>query len=245
MEIDIFTVSNVNKKYGDKEVVNIPFLNIEKGKIYAILGPNGSGKSTLLRILNLLERPSSGDISFLGYPLAIDNGNRLEQQRQMVMVMQKTVMFSATVLANVMYGLKWRGLSHSEARVKAMEALCWVGMEDFVYRQARTLSGGEAQRVALARAIVLRPEVIFLDEPTASLDPNSVMQIEDLIGRINREMGTTMIIVTHNLFQARRLSHQCVFLYQGQLVEKGATEELFTSGTDPRTRQFVSGELIY
>jgi len=242
---EIFTINNVVKQYGDKEILNIKSLNIKEGKIYAVLGPNGSGKSTLLRILNLLESPSAGEIRFLGQLLSFEKGLMLKQQRQMVMVTQRTVMFSTTVLANVMYGLKWRKLGQVQARERALEALRLVGMEEMAQRHARTLSGGEAQRVALARAIVLKPRVIMLDEPTANVDPNSVVIIEDLIRRVNRDLGTTVIIVTHNLFQARRISNEIIFLNQGQLIEQGETENIFTSAADSRTRQFMAGEMVY
>jgi len=245
MGTEIFTINNVVKRYGDKEILNIKSLNIKEGKIYTVLGPNGSGKSTLLRILNLLDSPSAGEIRFLGQLLSFEKGLMLEQQRQMVLVTQRTVMFSTTVLANVMYGLKWRKLGRAQAREKAMEALRWVGMEEIAQRHACTLSGGEAQRVALARAIVLRPRVIMLDEPTVSMDPHSVALIEELIRRVNRDLGLTIIIVTHNLFQARRLSDDSIFLYEGHLIEQGITEKMFTGAADSRTRQFVAGEIVY
>ena len=245
MGTDLFTLREVSKRYGSREVLNIPLLNIEQGKIHAVLGPNGSGKSTLLRILNRLEYPSSGEITFLGQPLLNENGSNTVLRRQMAMVLQKTVMFSTTVLANVMYGLEWRKTDRMQARRKALEALEWVGMHEIANRQARILSGGEAQRVALARAIVLQPLVIFMDEPTASMDPNSVMVIEDLIRRVNREFGITIIVVTHNLFQASRISNESLFLFQGNLIEKGPTEKIFTCAADSRTRQFVAGEMIY
>lgn len=244
MSNKIFTLHNVIKKYGNTEILNIPNLSFEEGKIYALLGPNGAGKSTLLRILNLLDEPTFGEIKFMDKPISIDRKARLLLQREMVMVLQRTVLFSTSVLANVMYGLNIRKIPRKEAIERALKALELVGMKEFANHSANTLSGGEAQRVALARAIVLEPKVILLDEPTANLDPNSVLLIEELIRHINRQWGTTIIIITHNLFQAKRISHESVLLYQGRIIENGLTENLFANPANPKTKEFIEFEGI-
>lgn len=241
----IFTLHNIIKRYGNKETLNIDHLEISKGLVYAILGPNGSGKSTLLRIMNLLEEPTSGEMYFNQNLIPKEKRKRLILQRDMVMVLQKTIMFSTTVLANVMYGLKVRGFNTKEAKDRAMEALELVGMSDFAHEAANILSGGEAQRVAIARAIVLKPSIILLDEPTANLDPNSVLVIEEIIKKINSEWGTTIVIITHNLFQAKRISNQCLLLNHGKIVEIGTTEDIFNNPINPWTQKFIAGELIY
>jgi tungstate transport system ATP-binding protein len=241
----IFTLHNLTKRYGNKETLNISKLEINKGQIYSILGPNGAGKSTLLRIMNLLEESTSGEMYFNQSLIPKEKSKRLLLQREMVMVLQKTIMFSNTVIGNVMYGLKVRGINAKDAKKRALEVLDMVGMKEFADQPANTLSGGEAQRVAIARAIVLKPKVIFLDEPTANLDPNSVLVIEELIKKINADWGTTIVIITHNLYQARRISHKAIILNHGSIVEIGTTEEIFTKPTNPWTQKFIAGELVY
>ena len=126
-----------------------------------------------------------------------------------------------------------------------MEALERVGLADFAEVSVRTLSGGEGQRVALARAMVIEPEVLLLDEPTANLDPYNAALIERIVGDYNRERGTTIVLVTHNVFQARRLAHRAALLLEGRIVEVGETHRFFESPQDPRTSAFVRGEMIY
>jgi tungstate transport system ATP-binding protein len=147
------------------------------------------------------------------------------------------------VVANVKYGLRLHGRRGSAQRIEA--ALVQVGLQHLARQHARTLSGGEAQRVALARAIVLQPDVLLLDEPTANLDPYNVGLIEQITGSLNREQGTTMVLVTHNVFQARRLAHRIALLLEGQVIEVSDTETFFESPRDPRTRAFVRGEMVY
>jgi tungstate transport system ATP-binding protein len=143
----------------------------------------------------------------------------------------------------VSYGLRLRGQRNSAHRVET--ALDQVGLNAMARQPARTLSGGEAQRVALARAMVLQPDVLLLDEPTANLDPYNVGLIEDIAGRLNRERGTTLILVTHNVFQAKRLAHRVALLLEGQIVEITGVDTFFESPRDPRTAAFVRGEMVY
>jgi len=199
----------------------------------------------LLRILNLLERPSDGIIYFYGSQVKNNGKFLLDLRRKMTMVFQRPMLFSMPVLDNVAYGLTARGVGKKAARQEAARALAEVGLEEFAWRNARSLSGGEAQRVALARATVLKPEVLLLDEPTSNLDPANVALIEKITGELNREYGTTVIMVTHNIFQARRLAREVLFLYKGELLEKGPTESVFNDPKDERTRAFISGEMVY
>jgi tungstate transport system ATP-binding protein len=190
----------------------------------AILGPNGAGKSSLLRLMHGLLRPSGGRVV---WPLPLSQG----------MVFQRPVMLRATVLANIEYGLALRGLPTARARA----ALARVGLPELVHRQARKLSGGEQQRVALARAWALDPQVLFLDEPTASLDPASSREVERIIGEI-AAAGTKIVMTTHNLGQARRLAEEIVFLDAGCVVEQTPVDEFFRQPRTEAARAFISDE---
>lgn len=238
----VYRLKNLVKSYGEKEVCRIEELDISPGEILGVMGPSGAGKSTLLRLLNFLETPTLGTITFKGHPCS--NGNvPLALRRRVTMVFQEPVLLSTTVEANIAYGLRIRGEKGVGRRVA--EILERVGLSHLSKAQARTLSGGEAQRVALGRALVLTPEVLLLDEPTANLDPYNVALLEGLIATINREWGTTIVLVTHNVFQARRLSHRVLFLLEGQVVETGETGQLFSHPRDRRTAAFIEGEMVY
>jgi tungstate transport system ATP-binding protein len=233
---------NLSKEYRGKRVLDIDLLQIREGTITAVIGPSGSGKSTLLRILNLLEKPSRGKIIYDGKETG--KFKRWDLQRRMVLVEQKPLMFNASVRDNVSYGLKVRGLGKKEIRKKVSDALHRVSLENFAKKNALSLSGGEAQRIALARAMVVNPEVLLLDEPTANLDPYNVSMMEDLIRYING-LGVTIVIVTHNMFQAKRISHDLAFLSEGKLIEFGTTGDVFAKPRDHRTAAFIAGEMVY
>jgi tungstate transport system ATP-binding protein len=237
-------VEELTKCYGVREVLRIDRLSLSEGQIHGVMGPSGAGKSTLLRLLNLLDEPTAGRILYRGRDTARYRP-RLELRRRMAMVFQKPVLFDETVFENVAYGLRLRGLPGREIRKKVAENLRAVGLEHLAKERARTLSGGEAQRVALARALVLEPDVLLLDEPTSNLDPQNVALLEELIRSASSRMGTTVILVTHNVFQARRLADRVVFLYEGRVVEEGAAAEVFSSPRDERTRAFVHGDMVY
>lgn len=242
----LFEIISLVKKFKQKEVLHIDRLSLEPGKIYGIMGPSGAGKSTLLRILNLLCPPTEGKIFFRNRDLyALQPKEKLTMQRQMAMVFQKPVLFNTTVRENVAYGLKIRGAKPGEIKKKVDMALDWVGLNHLAERNALSLSGGESQRVALARAIVLDIDVLLLDEPTANLDPGNITIIEELIKRLHRERKLTVIMVTHNIFQAQRIAREVIFFHDGQLVEKAPVEKIFSSPKDKRTLQFIRGEMIY
>jgi tungstate transport system ATP-binding protein len=159
------------------------------------------------------------------------------------MVFQRPLLLDRSVWENVAYGLRLRG--QRDAHLQIQEALEEVGLARVAKQRARTLSGGEAQRVALARAIVLQPEVLLLDEPTANLDPFNVGLIETIVRRINEQHQATLVLVTHNVFQAKRLASRVAFLLEGKLIEVAETGRFFTSPSDPRTSAFVRGEMVY
>jgi tungstate transport system ATP-binding protein len=236
----IFQLKHVIKSYAGRVVLSLNGFDIMSGERLAILGPSGAGKSTLLRLLNFLEPPSAGSIV---YGAAMLNGNvPLAARREVTTVFQRPILLDTTVRANVGYGLRLRG-RHDAARVAA--ALERVGLAHLAGERARTLSGGEAQRVALARAMILEPRVLLLDEPTANLDPSNVAVIEAAVRDLHREHGTTIVMVTHNLFQARRVSDRSALLLAGRLVEIAPTEQFFAAPRDPATAAFVFGEMVY
>lgn len=239
----LLRVENLSKKY-DTEVLRVDGLSVEKGKVYGIIGPSGAGKSTFLRIVNLLEPPTTGAIAFNGCSVS-NSKDVFTAQREMTLMFQKPVLFRTSVFENVAYGLKAKKYDREKIQARVLDLLQKIGLADFARRQAISLSGGEAQRVALARALAFEPKLLLLDEPTANLDPTNIEVIENLILEMNRETGVTVIIVTHNIFQARRIAQEVIFIHEGHIVEAGPTEKIFTEPEDPRTRAFVEGRMIY
>ncbi len=237
----MYQLNQVSKTYNGRTVLSIDQLTIHKSEILTILGPSGAGKSTLLRVLNFLESPTSGEIRFMDRIWTNHLAVPLEIRRQVTTVFQRPILISRNVQENVALGLHWRKQPPSEVT----QVLAQVGLEHLAKHQAQNLSGGEAQRVALARAIVLKPAVLLLDEPTANLDPYNARIIEEIILRLNQEQNTTIVLVTHNIFQARRLGQRIVLILDGQIVEIGATEAFFNSPTDERTRNFIHGDMTY
>ena len=238
-----YRLQGVKKEYDGRSVLQIEALDINAGEIFGLVGPSGAGKSTLLRLLNFLEPPTQGSILYKEARFSAQRPVSLELRRQVTTVFQRPLLLNRTVKANVGYGLQLRGQNHLEARTKA--ALEQVRLVDLADQQARTLSGGEAQRVALARAMVLQPEVLLLDEPTANLDPFNVGLIEEIVRDLHAEQGTTIVLVTHNVFQARRLAQRVALLLEGRLIEIAPVEEFFESPSDERTAAFVNGEMVY
>lgn len=233
------------KSYGGKEVLRAENVAVSNGRITGIMGPSGAGKSTLLRIMSLLEAPSGGELSLFGSLVPVNRAERQALLRRMTIVFQKPVLFDTTVFDNIAFGLRARRLPAGEIRTRVTASLKKIGLSGQGNQKARTLSGGEAQRVALARALVIEPEILFLDEPTSNLDPANVELLEGLLHDLNRERGTTIVMVTHNLFQARRLADDLLFLCQGELVEAGPAERVFQEPADMRTKAFVEGRMIY
>ena len=239
----IYRLTAVTKAYNGNTVLNVDALEIHAGEILAIVGPSGSGKSTLLRLLNFLEIPTAGALDFFGRPASNGQAVSLAMRRLVTTVFQRPILLNRSVEANVAYGLMLRGRGLRSGLVE--ETLALVGLQSMAGQAARTLSGGEAQRVALARALVIEPRVLLLDEPTANLDPYNVGLIEEITRRRNREQGTTVVIVTHNVFQAKRVAHRVAFMLGGQIVEAAATGRFFDAPEDPRTKAFINGEMVY
>ena len=213
---------------GGVRIIEDVSLKVDAGRT-AILGPNGAGKSSLLRLMHGLLRPTAGRLI---WPSPLTQG----------MVFQRPIMLRTSVLTNVEYGLKLQGVPAALRRTRAMEALARVGLPELADRPARRLSGGEQQRVALARAWTLEPEVLFLDEPTASLDPASSREVE----RIIMEMatgGTHIVMTTHNLGQARRIAEEVIFIAEGRLVEQTPVDEFFRQPRSAAATAFIRDEV--
>lgn len=242
MSDTVYRLKNVVHGYEGRSVLEIDELEIFEGEILALVGPSGAGKSTLLRLLNFLETPLKGTIAYRDRPFDTANDMPLAHRREVTTVFQRPLLLNRSVQDNVAYGLRLRGL---DSRDQILAALEKVGLASMARQAARTLSGGEAQRVSLARATVLHPTVLLLDEPTANLDPHNVSVIEDIVRSLNEEQRTTMVLVTHNVFQARRLAHRVVFLLNGQIVEVGDKKQFFEAPRDARTAAFVRGEMVY
>jgi len=218
-------LKDLTKTYSNKIVVNDVNLQIYEGEILALLGPNGSGKSTILKILAFIESPTGGTVEFQGEKV---NYKKTEQVRlQSTLVFQKTALFSTSVYNNVAYGLKIRGVTKSVQEEEVKKALKLVRLEGFEKRPAKKLSGGEQQRVAIARALALKTKLLLLDEPTANLDPKNSGILEEVIETVNRENKVTMVMATHNMFQAEKLPHHIALMSEGKITEIGTPAEVF------------------
>jgi tungstate transport system ATP-binding protein len=237
---------NVSKKYDDKYALRNVTLKGENSKIIAVIGPSGSGKTTLLRIINMLDTPSTGIQTIDGKnPYELSKTERHEIRTKMAMVFQNPGLFQRTVAANVAYGLKIRQVPSNTVDKKVRETLKLVGLERYRDKFAPNLSAGEAQRVSFARAIVVKPQLLLLDEFTANLDHANVKLLEESVIKYHKETKATIVLATHNLFQAKRLADEIIFIFNGEIVEKAEKEEFFSNPQHPLTRSFLSGELVY
>jgi len=227
------TLQDVSYASGRQPIIGGVSLRVEAGPSTILLGANGAGKSVLMRLMHGLLAPTSGSIHW----------NEMHNvRRRQAMVFQRPVMLRRSALANVVYALELAGVPAAERVPQALAALDEVGLRHLAARPARVLSGGEQQRLALARAWALHPEVLFLDEPTANLDPGAVREIETVI-RAFDAAGTKIVMATHNLGQARRLGDEVLFLHQGRLVEQAPVELFFARPTSPEAAAFIKGEL--
>ena len=235
----------VQKSFGPKEVLRGLDAEVAAGEIFAIVGPSGVGKTTALRLIDLLDAPDGGRVLLHGTTCPVGSPEALTQRRRMAMVMQNPNVFRATAFENVAYGLWLRGVPEAEIRGRVFSGLEFVGLLDAAKDRAEKLSGGEQQRIAFARAAVVNPEILLLDEFTANLDPFNVRLLEHSILRYRRETGCTIVIVTHNLFQAKRLADRVALLLDGRFVEIAPASEFFEHPSRPETRAFLSGEMAY
>jgi len=243
-------VENVNFYYGNKQVLKNISLKIYQNKVTAIIGPSGCGKSTFIRLLNRMNDliPQSrleGKIYFDGEDIYGDDVDVVKIRRRVGMVFQKPNPFPKTIFENVGYGLEVNGIKDKKfIEKKVIESLkkaaLWEEVKDRLDDSALQLSGGQQQRLCIARCLAVEPEVILFDEPCASLDPISTRSIEDLISELKEDY--TIVIVTHNMQQAARISDFTAFLYLGELIEFDRTEKLFTVPKKKMTEEYLTGK---
>lgn len=230
--------------YDGRSVLKEVNLKINSGEVFALIGPTGAGKTTLLRLLDLLETPTSGNIHFDGVNVNSSSRRRAQMRRRMSFVQQRPFVFSMSVYDNVACGLRWRRQEHEAIRRKVDNALELVDLAEYRKRNAKTLSGGETQRVAIARALVTEPELLFLDEPTANLDPVSTAKVEEVLAYVIRERKTTIVMATHNMSQGQRLANRIGVLIGGRVVQIGSPNDIFCLPANTEVAEFVGVENI-
>jgi len=214
----LYRAAGLKKVHGTKTVLNIPVLEVEKGRIVALLGPNGAGKTTLVHILGFLDVPSDGTLLYRNRPVAWSESRLQSLRREAVVVGQHPILFTTTVYRNLEFGLKVRRVPEKERRRITEATLDLVGMKAFAKSPAHHLSGGETQRVALARALAVSPQVLLCDEPTSSVDLENRAAIIHILKRINEEQKITVIFTTHDRFEAASLAQDTFYLEHGTLT---------------------------
>lgn len=229
--------SGLSLRRGGRALLDRVDLVIEPGPLTVIMGPNGAGKSLLLRVLATLIAPDEGLVTWAGTLPDRARAPRLG------FVFQKPVMLRRSVLENVRYALKAAGVPRAERDRRAAEALAGAGLEPLAGSPARVLSGGEQQRLAIARALSTEPDVLLLDEPSANLDPAATQAIESLVRTAHRA-GTTVVFVTHDLGQARRLADEVVFIHRGRLAERTPADRFFAQPSSEAASAFIEGRLV-
>jgi tungstate transport system ATP-binding protein len=225
----LYRLSQLTKTYRNRTVLDIPFLEIEQGRIYALMGPNGAGKTTLLNILSFLDAPSSGSVHFCSHPVPFTEPALQTLRKEVVMVDQHPILFTTTVFKNLEFGLKVRQIAKSNRERMIAESLAMVGMQDFAQAPAHRLSGGETQRVALARAFAVAPKVLLCDEPTANVDEENQAIIINILRLINEQKKITIVFTTHDRTQAAALAQQTVFLNRGKITTNAPESNLYHS----------------
>ncbi|MEF2549775.1 ATP-binding cassette domain-containing protein [Aurantimonas sp. A2-1-M11] len=228
---------NLVFRAGGRTLLDVAGLTIAPGAPTLILGPNGAGKSLLLRLLHGLIAPASGRMSFNGQAI----GPRV--RRRQAMVFQRPVLLRRSVAANIDYALKVHGLARAARRERVAQLLAIGDLADRGNQPARTLSGGEQQRLAVVRAISTSPDILFMDEPTSSLDPGATQAIEILLRRV-ADAGTKIVMVTHDIGQARRLGAEIVFVHRGRITEQTPGGRFFDEPLSQPAREFLAGGLV-
>lgn len=238
-----FEIKGLKKKYPGFELI-IDSLSLYRGEIFCILGPSGAGKTTLLRLLNFLEKPDEGEVFFDEHKFTSqDYSPSLEQMRQITTVFQRPALLKDTVWGNIIYPLKIRKQKIDKDYILSIAEE--LGLSSLIKQRSSTLSGGEAQRVALARALVFHPKVLLLDEPTANLDPNNIKIIEHMVAKYTEEEKPTVVWITHNHFQAKRVGHRICLMDQGFIVEASDNKTFFNNPSQHKTKEFLSGEMFF
>lgn len=218
-------LEHVSKSYGKIRALNDVTLKLPSREIFTLIGPNGSGKTTLLKILACIEKPDVGNVWINGERIEAQNINKVKMN--ITMVFQRTTLFTTSVYNNISYGLELRKMPKRQIDEAVKKALELVKLQGYERRLARKLSGGEQQRVSLARALALETPLLLLDEPTANLDPKSTSIMEEVIRQVNQQGDITIILATHNIFQAQNLGKRAAFLVNGKIVETSNVDEMF------------------
>ncbi len=238
---NILEINNLTKSFGDNDILKGISLTVKKGEVISIIGSSGSGKSTFLRCLNLLEKPTSGEILYHGNDIQSKKFDIHRYRAEVGMVFQNFNLFdNMTALQNCCIGqVKVLKLSKEQAKQRALEYLEKVGMLQYINARPSQLSGGQKQRVAIARALCMNPEEVLFDEPTSALDPEMVGEVLSVMTGLAKS-GLTMIVVTHEMDFARDVSTRVVFMDQGVIAEEGSPDVIFTNPQEQRTRQFLA-----
>ncbi|MCB6900270.1 phosphate ABC transporter ATP-binding protein PstB [bacterium 210917-DFI.7.65] len=245
----ILYARNLNLHYGDFHALKNINIDIPEKKITAFIGPSGCGKSTFLKTMNRMQDlvpgvKIEGDLFFRGQDVNSKDVDVTELRRQIGMVWQKPNPFPMSIYDNITYGPKLHG-NHSKAELDEIVerslrgAALWDELKDRLKKSALGLSGGQQQRLCIARSLAVEPEVLLMDEPTSALDPASTMRIEELMSELKKNY--TVVIVTHNMQQAARISDQCAFFLVGELVECAPTQQIFSMPADKRTEDYITG----
>lgn len=240
----VIDIKHLNKSFGSHEVLKDINFSVDKGEVVCIIGSSGSGKSTLLRCINILEKPTGGEIIYNGENILDDNHNIYKYRTKLGMVFQQFNLFNNhNVLSNCVVGqMKVLNRSKEEAEKVAMKYLDVVGMGNFINAKPKQLSGGQKQRVAIARALSMEPDVILFDEPTSALDPEMVGEVLKVMKEL-AETGLTMLVVTHEIGFAKEVSDRVVFMNNGIIEEEGTPEQIFNNPVKERTREFLKRTL--
>jgi tungstate transport system ATP-binding protein len=239
----ILEVKNLEVKRGGTLVLDVPYLSLKEGEILSLIGPNGAGKTTLLQTLSYLLKPFQGEIFFKEKKVGT-NHSALEYRRKLAMVFQEPLLFDTTVFNNIASGLRIRGTEKSEIHSRVTEQLARFGINHLSTRSARTLSGGEAQRTSLARAFALQPEILFLDEPFASLDPPTRSSLIEDLESVLQQTRTATIFATHDRLEALRLSNRIAVMNGGSILQIGSPEEVMNHPANEFVASFVGIETI-
>ncbi|WP_315119905.1 amino acid ABC transporter ATP-binding protein [uncultured Clostridium sp.] len=240
----IIDIKHLSKSFGTHEVLRDVDFSVNKGEVVCIIGSSGSGKSTLLRCVNLLEKPSGGEIIYNGENILDDKHDIYDYRKKLGMVFQQFNLFNNhNVLSNCTVGqMKVLKRSKEEAEKVAMRYLKVVGMENYINAKPKQLSGGQKQRVAIARALSMEPDVMLFDEPTSALDPEMVGEVLKVMKKL-AETGLTMLIVTHEMEFAKDVSDRVIFMDKGVIEEEGTPEEIFNNPKRERTKEFLKRTL--
>ncbi|PXZ36566.1 methionine ABC transporter ATP-binding protein [Lactobacillus helveticus] len=250
IQLDHIDVDFPQKKGKVVKAVQDVTLHVEKGDIYGVVGFSGAGKSTLVRTINLLQYPSAGDIQVNGVDFVKDgkqviSNKKLQLERRKIgMIFQGfNLLNETTVLENVAFALKHSKLSDEELEKRSLELLDLVDLKDKANFYPIELSGGQQQRVAIARAISMNPEVLLFDEATSALDPQNTQQILDLLKRLNKELGLTVVLITHEMDAVKKICNKVAVMEHGKMIENGNLREIFLHPKKELTKRFVGGSL--